>query len=179
MGGSFPSCCFLAVAPNILDFWHGLAHRGEIKGPWCCVILMCGSGMGEGSPCRVQEPTGVCEQCPVGYRREEASPWRNRLYDWSYSSQPVHPSSCLHPALPGPSSALGQLHHKGTHSSCPPSGGAHGAELRQRELVQSSLRMALDLPKLLVRQEELAGLSWHMTQQPLMSGRGVTQALGE
>lgn len=39
-------------------------------------------------------------------------------------------------------------------------------------------RMALDLPKLLVRQEELAGLSWHMTQQPLMSERGVSQPLG-
>lgn len=163
MGGVFPSCCFLAVAPNILDFWHGLACRAEIKELWCCVILVCGSGMGEGSPCRVQEPTGECVQCPVGYRREEVNLWRNGLYD---SSHPLHPSSCLHPALPGPCSALGQLHHRGTHSSCPPSGGAHGAELRQRELVQSSLPIALDLPKLLVRQEELAGFSWHMTQQP-------------
>lgn len=105
---------------------------------------------------------------PVGHRREGVSLQRSGLQDWSYSSQTVHPSSCLHPALPGSCSALGQLHHMGTHSSGPSSGGAHGAELRQRELAQSSLRMALDLPRLLVRQEELAGFSWHMTQLPLM-----------
>lgn len=78
-GGGLPSCCFLALAPNILDFWPGLAHRGERRGSWCFVILVCGSGMGEGSLCRVftgvylafsqpskaQEPTGgVCGQCP-------------------------------------------------------------------------------------------------------------------
>lgn len=38
-GGGFPSCCFLAVAPNILDFWHGLAHRE--KG----VLVLCYPGV--------------------------------------------------------------------------------------------------------------------------------------
>lgn len=38
----------------------------------------------------------------------------------------------------------------------------------QRELARSSLQMALDLPGLLVRQEELAGFSWHTAQLPLM-----------
>lgn len=105
---------------------------------------------------------------PVGHSREGVSLQRKGLQDWSYSSQTVHPSSCLHPALPRSCSALGQLHHMGTHSSGPSSGGAHGAELRQRELARSSLRMALDLAGLLVRQEELAGFSWHMAQLPLM-----------
>lgn len=146
----FPSCCFLAVAPNILDFWQGLAHRGEEGAMVLCYPGVC---LRDGGMITVQSSgANRGEQCPVGYRREGVSLCRNGLCDWSYSSHSpfLLPSSCSPSFLQCP-------------ETTPQSGGAHGAELRLGELVQSSLQMALHPPELLVGQEELAGLPQHMT----------------